>query len=168
MYSISSHGCFLAGGRPRVVFIVEKTIPAHWDSFTKRKGDEHDLKLFYGDHGLDYCNLLVSNSQAYTGRLENGEVVVIAGVANYWPGVGTAWLFASDLLYKYPKGVSSSIKRLLTTIMIEEGYHRVQTPVKANNEIANRFIKWLGFNAEGLMKGYGVDKSDYILYGRCI
>ena len=43
---------------------------------------------------------------------------------------------------------------------------RIQASVHTNDQQAIRYVEWLGFENEGLMKKYGPDGSDYYRFAR--
>jgi RimJ/RimL family protein N-acetyltransferase len=43
---------------------------------------------------------------------------------------------------------------------------RIQASVHANDKQAIRYVEWLGFENEGLMKKFGPDGSDYYRFAR--
>ena len=48
----------------------------------------------------------------------------------------------------------------------ELSLHRLQVTVSSRNVLAVKWIKSLYFKEEGILKNYGVDKTDYIMFAR--
>ncbi|ANS03923.1 putative acetyltransferase [uncultured Mediterranean phage uvDeep-CGR2-AD3-C191] len=99
---------------------------------------------------------------AYTARVAEG-ILFCAGVTELWPGVGQGWVLPSRLVKKYPKLFHHRLKRVLLPIFRSKGFHRVQTTCAVD---ATR-IQWLeriGFEREGLMRGYGPGKEDMLMF----
>ena len=48
----------------------------------------------------------------------------------------------------------------------ELSLHRLQVTVSSRNVRAVKWIKSLYFKEEGILKNYGIDKSDYIMFAR--
>jgi RimJ/RimL family protein N-acetyltransferase len=44
--------------------------------------------------------------------------------------------------------------------------HRIQLTVLASNKVANNWASVLQFKYEGLMKQFGHDKQDYVMYAK--
>jgi len=98
----------------------------------------------------------------------NGFVIAVGGVALLWAGVGEGWVIASDRIYSHGIGVARSTRRLLDTMAKAEKLHRIQSAVLTSDERLPRFAKFLGFQREGEMRNYGVDKKNYDLYSRIL
>jgi len=93
-------------------------------------------------------------------------VVACAGVSMFWEGVGQMWMRVGDLAARYPHALA---KRSMSFVRMAEStleLRRLQAVVMAENEVARRFICWLGFQAEGLLRGYGPEGGDYIMFAR--
>ena len=74
---------------------------------------------------------------------------------------GHAWSLLSDEVLKdYPIYLSKAVKRFLDEIETRDSLHRVQAVVDEHNELAHRWIRWLGFEYEqtlydDVLGGYG-------------
>ena len=82
------------------------------------------------------------------------------------PGVFEAWCLGSELFNQYPVATTRTAK-----FVIEQGAkylaaHRIQVTVLANNKVANNWASVLLFNKEGLLKQFGHDKQDYVMYAK--
>lgn len=102
---------------------------------------------------------------AYT-VMEDDEVIAIGGVSLMWQGVGEAWMVVSEKGYSKPLSVAKYSLYLFNHIQEFHKFHRIQASVAVIDETANRFVNWLGFEIEGIMPKYGLDKSDYFRYAR--
>lgn len=97
--------------------------------------------------------------------LDNDKVQASGGVVGLWAGMGEVWFVLSDDEDKPTKTICSIVKKFIDGLY-EEGFYRLQATIKADNEKAIRFIEWLGFEREALMKKYGIEGADYYLYAR--
>lgn len=105
------------------------------------------------------------NGPAETG-FWHGEPVAAGGILPLWRGVGEAWFLSNANLCKAPIAIT---RRLVTGIRDSAQVyklHRVQAVVHADNPTARRFMEWLTFENEGLMRGYGADGADYYRYAK--
>lgn len=93
-------------------------------------------------------------------------VVACAGVSLFWEGVGQLWMRVSDLSEQYPHALAKRAKTFVGMAESSLNLRRLQAVVLAENEVARRFICWLGFQAEGLLRNYGPEGADYIMFAK--
>jgi len=99
------------------------------------------------------------------GARKDGNTVAFAGIHPVWQGVGQVWLLFNKEAEALGKSVIKETKRVLQ-LYFDNGCRRLQTYVLADKEVAVRFIEFLGFKQEGLMKNFYKDKSDVYIYAR--
>jgi hypothetical protein len=102
---------------------------------------------------------------AYT-LLTGDKPIICAGVAILGPGVGEAWALISKHLPDHPLSVYKGVKRVLEAIIDKQHLHRVQAVVKEDDQTSVRWIERLRFVREGILRQFGPDKTDYVIYGR--
>lgn len=102
---------------------------------------------------------------AYT-LIIDGQVVGCAGVVIFAKGRGEAWALLSSLFYRHKKTAYRAIREGLGKIIDERKLYRVQGLVKPDLEAAKNFIKHLGFQEEGLLRRYGLNGEDLIMFAR--
>ena len=93
--------------------------------------------------------------------LENGHVIAAAGIYKLWSGVGEAWLLASDRIYNNRVGVARAVRLGMKNIINEQGLWRVQTAMRSDWPLLERWATFLGMKHEGSMPKFGVDQSDW-------
>ncbi len=98
--------------------------------------------------------------------IDNGHLVVSGGIFPIWNGTGEAWLIPSDDIPKYKLQIIKTLKNHIKTITEEDELHRLQATVRDDFDVAKRFIEFLGFKREGLLKNFGPDRCDHIMYSR--
>jgi RimJ/RimL family protein N-acetyltransferase len=103
---------------------------------------------------------------AYTGICE-GKIVACAGIQPLWSGVGEAWIAVCPDAHLYT-GLPGAIKDILEYVEKVNAFHRVQASVRADDLVALRLDRWLGFQAEGIMRKFGPDEADYIRLARVV
>jgi RimJ/RimL family protein N-acetyltransferase len=98
---------------------------------------------------------------------DEGEILAIFGITPRWRGVCEAWAFITDHARQaYPLAVVRAARRCIATAE-EKGMHRIQAAVEVNFGAGHKFLIKRGFEAEGLMRRFGVNaEGDYILYAR--
>ena len=102
---------------------------------------------------------------AYTAMQEN-RVFMICGVYRLWDKVGEAWFMMSKYAYDMPISAAKYSSLLLDHVQEDNNLQRIQASVHADDKQAIRYVEWLGFENEGLMKKFGPDGSDYYRFAR--
>lgn len=114
-------------------------------------------------------------SRAVQAAQTNGEVltilhgalpVAILGVTVLWPGVAEVWSIMTDDIRKVPVAFHRFCERLLRSTMKKHKLHRAQCNVRGDFTTGLRWAEALGFQREGLLRQFGPDGSDYILFAR--
>lgn len=111
----------------------------------------------YASYGL--------SGPAYT-SFDDGKPVFSAGVAIPWKGFGEAWMLMSKDAHKYPLSVYRHVRNMLNAIIEDNNLHRVQATIADGQPYLVKWIERLGFKREGLLRKFGPDGSDFILYAR--
>ena len=88
------------------------------------------------------------------------------GIIPLWNGNAQGWVISSKRIFKNRIRASRLIKKRTDILCAANKIWRLQTSVKANFTTGMRFAEFLGFKNEGLMRGYGPDKSDYYLMAK--
>lgn len=119
------------------------------------------VSTYTRDNGYVVENL----GPAYTARL-GGRVVFCAGIYMLWEGVGELWSIADESAARLAYEVYVWQRQLLKTEINTGDFHRLQAHVALKWVSACRYVERLGFEKEAVVRKYGADCSDYILYGR--
>ena len=85
---------------------------------------------------------------------------------SFWNGVAQGWVISSKRIFKNKIKAARLIKKRTGFTLCNNKIWRLQTAVKADFKTGLRFAEFLGFKNEGLMVGYGPDKTDYYLMAR--
>ena len=93
--------------------------------------------------------------------LRNNIPIVSGGIYPLWDGVGEGWVISSKRIFEIKVKAAKLIRHRTDILCAANKIWRLQTTVKANFKTGLRFAEFLGFNNEGLMRGYGPDKTDY-------
>lgn len=104
------------------------------------------------------------NEMSFALTHEN-NVLACCGILQYWEGVGESWIELADGAEKY-SALPGAVRDILNETQDLYCLHRVVSTVRADNPKDIRFVQWLGYEWEGLMRKHGVDGSDYHLYAR--
>ena len=98
--------------------------------------------------------------------LDNNVPICSGGIIPTWLGNAQGWVISSKRIFRNKIKASRLIKERTDLLCANNKIWRLQTAVKADFKIGIRFAEFLGFNKEGLMVGYGPDKTDYYLMAR--
>lgn len=115
-----------------------------------------DLDASYEENRIDAAVA----GMAYT-LLLNNQPIVSGGIFPLWNGVCEGWVISSKRIFDVKIKAAKLIRHRTDILCAANKVWRLQTTVKANFKMGLRFAEFLGFKNEGLMRGYGPDKSDY-------
>lgn len=134
-------------------------LPEHKDLIKLRKFD--NLAFVY-----DSLDAYAEYGQSFSLLDNNNLVIAMGGIVAKWPGVGIAWIAAQEELNPYRFIFAKNVKKELNRIAFEVGYHRIETTVRTDFPEAVKFIEWLGFDKEGLLKQGLPGKVDCYSYAK--
>ena len=120
---------------------------------------DHDAT--FKDNRIDFALVGLSFT-----LLCNSEPICSGGIIPLWNGSAEGWVISSKRIFKNRIRASRLIRKRTDLLCANNNIWRLQTAVKADFKIGLRFAKFLGFKNEGLMTGYGPDKSDYYRMAR--
>jgi hypothetical protein len=109
--------------------------------------------------------MMAERSEAYS-VFVNGDILFSGGILMLQEGFGEAWLLCSVLVYIYPLTVYRMASRLLNKTIEDCNLYRVQATPRTNWSTGYRFVESLGFQREGVLRKYGLDREDCYMYGR--
>ena len=100
---------------------------------------------------------------AYTAICE-GKIIAVGGINKFWDGVGEAWAI-------YPQGIEQNLKevlyytkKMLSKIIEEHGFWRIQATCRIDFPAAANWAEHLGFEIEGISKSFAPDGTDCYMY----
>lgn len=92
-----------------------------------------------------------------------GRIVACAGITKILEGVGQAWaIFPPDVGKHHIDPRITKVK--IRELMEEHNLRRVQATARTDYPAASSYLKYLGFEREGVMKSYEPDGADSYLY----
>ena len=94
------------------------------------------------------------------------EPIACAGVLVMWEGLGEFWMIPSRYVPKYPKTVWKEAKDFVNGSIAKFNLHRVQATVREADETATRWIERLGFQKEGVLRCFGANGENHVMYSR--
>ena len=140
-------------------------VPGHADDLQSRPDVQKYAEV--GAMKNDTIKQMAVAGQAFS-LLTNGHLIASGGVYPIWSGFGEAWFLSSGMGAKHKRPVIVQLKKHIDALSKEHEYHRLQATARKDWKVAQRFLEFLGFEREGLMRNYGPDNSDHFLYARII
>lgn len=144
---------------------ISKTAQKELDAFDAKGFPPYfceTLLPFMRDH-------LLACEKAHTFTLRNEDhVIAVGGFVMLWEGVAEVWVAIQDKEFakRHLRKVITAFQSMLDAVATSSSIRRLQCTVLADHLPSQRFIEALGFDAEGVLEGYGIDGSDHILYSR--
>ena len=106
----------------------------------------------------------LADGMAYT-IVNSKHLVASGGVVPSWKGVGEAWLVSSPLVQEHKIFFLRTVQAELNKMIEEGNFERVQTTVDAEHLVSIKWVKWMGFENEGLMRKF-IGGRDFWRYAR--
>lgn len=97
--------------------------------------------------------------------LLTGQPVAIVGTQPVHPGVCEAFAYGTSRFPRIALSLTRYVLSVIKPALIEAGFHRLQCKSQSTHTDAHRWLERLGFKAEGTLKHYGSDGSDFIQFG---
>jgi hypothetical protein len=92
------------------------------------------------------------------------RVLGVIGMRRLWAGVADVFLIpCNNLTKRNTIAFVRQVRNAITIAKDEYGIRRFQT-VAVDDELHNRWLSYIGFVEEGLMKEYSVNSEDYKLW----
>jgi len=106
---------------------------------------------------------LEKKRNAYTCMTEDGRILIVAGVTEYWKGRGEAWALFDRESKKDLLLIHRAVRRFLEICPVR----RIEATVDVDSETQHRWIKSLGFEMEApRLRKFTSEGKDASLYVR--
>lgn len=135
-------------------------IKFHPDHIRKMAEENPDYEILL--RIVDYSNL---NGLSYT-LISNEGIIGSGGVDLIMPGVGEAWTVLGKIFYKYRFSAHKVVLQSLKDAERQYNLRRIQASCVKGFEKAEKWLKALGFEYEGVMRKFGPDGNDFLRYAR--
>ncbi|ODU28989.1 hypothetical protein [Sphingopyxis sp. SCN 67-31] len=113
------------------------------------------------DPGAVAVDLICACAAPVSAECADGRVRLVGGI------VGDAWATVLVALFAEDAGPwMLPIVRAVRGWLAEQPAHRIAMDVREDFDAGHRFAKLLGFEAEGLMRAYGPNRENHMLYAR--
>lgn len=92
-----------------------------------------------------------------------GVVLGIVGYIPIAPGICEVWLIPSRYVNKYSLAFARLLRYYRDEVMPKFLWHRLQL-VAPDDELHRRWAEFLGFEREGILRQWGYDKTDHVMW----
>lgn len=131
--------------------------PNHFDLLEIRDREKNVISL-------EVINAIASEGVAFS-IVFKGVFLAVIGMTQIWNGVAVAYVVPSVYAKKYPVPFVRTVKRMLESTEKAMNLHRIQTD-SFDDEETNKWMMFLGFHDEGVMKQFSPLKEDYRRWAR--
>ena len=94
----------------------------------------------------------------------DGTPVAAFGAVEMWPGVWSVWLFATDDWPAVAAKVTRHLRRQFIPFILSKHAHRAECMAIADRPVVHRWLKYLGAQPEAVLRKYGKNQEDFILF----
>ena len=140
--------------------IITATIQ-HYEEIELRPYEREELAAT--PQWFNALKMAIEEELAFT-ILVDGEVIAICGFSLTIPGVAEVWMMTGVNVEKHWRSGCRAAQQVIAMGVECLELHRLQSIVHEKHIKAARFVEWLGFEREGLMKAFSADKKNYYLY----
>ena len=137
---------------------LEDLKPEHFDEIIAQKSQVY-FKKFLETHPK-YKTDVCLHSIGKTGRLD-GVIIGICGLTKVTDYMSEGWAYFSESL---PKMSLSVVREIRKFINAQKHIRRIQCTVDVYNTKAVKFAEALGFKPESILKSYGPEGHDHIMF----
>ena len=95
----------------------------------------------------------------------DGKILGAMGFLEMWPGVCEVWVIPSKYIEQYGVVFARVIKKNLNNLIEVHNLHRIQVTA-IDDPRHNRWLEWLGFTCEGVMRNYSYQKQNLKMWSR--
>ena len=141
-------------------------VPFHWAHVKLMRLRPFEQEYFknFPDY-IDRVKAFGSHEHSYS-ALYQGEIACCWGAYPIWDGVAEGWLLTSYQVETSPITITRGALRYFNIIYSDMQLHRLQIVVDCRNTIAMRWARALKFAEEGVLRGYGPDGADHVMFAR--
>ena len=140
--------------------------------YVARNMRERDKEEIYGlrfeENPFHVVNDVMARSNfSWVAWLDDKPQAVFGG-GEVRPGVWSMFAFATDEFPRLALGLTRfATKTVIPTLFGELGAHRLQCESHEAHADAHRWLELLGAGQEAVLRGYGKDGSNYLLFAIC-
>lgn len=95
---------------------------------------------------------------------DDNEPVAAIGAVPMWRGVCAMWAFGTERWPEVILTLTKHAQRVMVPQLLAAGYHRAEARALADRADVDKWLRHLGFKAEGRLTGFGSGREDFMLY----
>lgn len=111
---------------------------------------------------------LFNNQGESRAILVDGQPVAFVGMFAVNERVGQLWGFFNRSIQKNLKSIMTALKGLVVMVVVENRFHRLQAVCREGNDKAHNLISHFGFEKEGVLREFGANRENFVMYSRII
>lgn len=139
--------------------------PFHLDLMDIR---EHEMEgLFQMPEAIKGLSVLAEACEDCKTIMVGTDIVGCAGYVKLWGKVAECWLIPSSQVKENKIIFSKFVKGYMDRIVGELGYERLQTTC-LNDKLHCRWMRFLGFEREGVLRKYSAKGEDFGMFARVV
>ncbi|SKA64173.1 hypothetical protein [Desulfobaculum bizertense] len=144
---------------------IEPLRREHLDRIQLRPLDAQGLHCAgYDEQIQDFGEQMLVSGVAFT-ALAGPRILACAGMQSLRQGVGDLWALTSPELPRYGVAFCRAVRAWLPWVCAQQGVWRAQALVLEQHPVSCRWLEWLGFEREGLLRRY-FGKQNFYIYAR--
>ena len=142
-----------------------ETIPFHVEHVKLMEVRQHELQGIFKAPNIEARLLALQKLNTGGTLVYKGCILGVMGYIELWPGVCEVWVLPSKHIEKYSSVFAKTIKYNLKQLQDVCKFHRIQVTA-VDDAKHNRWLQWLGFECEGVLKKYSINKLDYKMWAK--
>lgn len=124
--------------------------------------DKNALSIYGSYANEESLFTLEDNPYSTTLIDENNNVLAIGGAIEVWENRAHLWFIIDPEARKHFVRIHNAVNRYIAALP----FRRVEAIVDADFVEGNRWMPLLKFQREGLLRAYGIDGKDMVMYSR--
>lgn len=124
---------------------------------------DRENNILKNNPALEQRLLAIQNYHSAMTLTLDGVILGVIGFIPISPGVIEVWLVPSKHIFKYSIAFARLMRYYRENIVIACQWHRMQL-VAPNDDLHNKWASFLGFEKEGILKQWGHDKTDHVMW----
>ncbi|CUW38786.1 protein of unknown function [Magnetospirillum sp. XM-1] len=130
-----------------------------------REWDKKEIyATMWSDDPMDLAEKTMVTAGAFSWIAGTDRPIACFGAVNPWPGVWTAWMFATDELPKVGLGLSRFVRNNIIPTLRKSGSHRIHAYSMVGHTDAHDWLHLLGAEIETTHRGFGRNGEDFHVF----
>lgn len=136
--------------------------PDHFDLLEIRERELINMSIM--GEGKQRLTVLSQSGNCFT-TMYKGKIIGVVGWFEMWPTVCEVFILPTIYIGESSLIFAKAMKNYLHSFEKLKKYKRVQVTA-VNDKLHCRWLSWLEFNKEGILKNYGPNGEDCLMWAR--